>query len=172
MGPHRTSGRKLDDRSIPQAYLHATTVAHDLQTCVSQAQLRHKAFAPSLTVVLIVQTHLHTPAKAHVILCSRALELPDATLRDDDSRRFPIEFNVRDAKPSWGLEDFRHITPTDVTHAATRSWFMVNVAYRLQTDVRQHDPDDSILDLKADGRGDTYVEETRNMLVATPEPVL
>jgi hypothetical protein len=46
------------------------------------------------------------------------------------------------------------------------------VAYRLQPDVRPHDPDDSILDLKADCRGTTYVEETIKMLVAKPEPVL
>jgi hypothetical protein len=65
-----------------------------------------------------------------------------------------------------------HITPTGVTNAANLSLFMVNVAYRLQTDVRQHDPDYSILDLKADCRGYKYVEETIKMLVAKPEPVL
>jgi putative transposase len=171
-GPHRTYGRTLDDRSIPEQYLTATTVEHHLQTCIYQAHLRHKAFAHALNVVLIVKTNLHTQAKAPVLLFSSDLELPDDTLRDYDSLRFPIEFNFRDAKQSWGLEDFMHSTPTGVTHAANRSWFMVNVAYRLQPDVRPHDPDDSILDLKADCRGTTYVEATIKMLVAKPEPVL
>jgi hypothetical protein len=64
-----------------------------------------------------------------------------------------------------------HVTPMGVTNAANLSWFMVKVAYRLQADVRQRDPDDRILDLKADGRGDTDVEATINMLPAQPAPV-
>lgn len=171
-GPHRKYGSKLDDRSIPEKYLKATTVENHLQTCIDQAHLRHKAFAPWLNVVIIVKTNLHTQAKAHVILFSSDLELPYDTRRDDYRLRFQIEFNFRDAKQYWGLEDFMHITPTGVTNAANLSLFMVNVAYRLQTDVRQHDPDYSILDLKADCRGTKYVEETIKMLVAKPEPVL
>jgi hypothetical protein len=34
-----------------------------------------------------------------------------------------------------------HVTPTGVTNAANLSLFMVNVAYQLQADRRQHDPD-------------------------------
>ena len=86
--------------------------------------------------------------------------------------RFQIEWNFRDAKQYWGLEDLRNITPTGVTNAAHLAWFMVNVAYRLQADVRQRDPDDSVLDVKADCRGYKYVEETRQMLPEKPEPVL
>jgi putative transposase len=86
--------------------------------------------------------------------------------------RFHIEFNFRDAKQYWGLEDFMHVTPTAVTNAANLSLFMVNVASRLQADVRPRDPAYSILDLKADCRGDTYVEETIKMLPEKPEPVL
>jgi hypothetical protein len=122
-------------------------------------------------VVILVTTHLHPPAKAPVILCSRDLELPDDTRRDDDRRRFQLQLNCRDATQSWGREDFMHITPTGVTNAATLSWFLVNGAYRLQTDVRQHDPDSRLLDLQADGRGTTYGEETIKRLVAKPEPV-
>jgi putative transposase len=65
-----------------------------------------------------------------------------------------------------------HVTPTGVTHAANLSWFMVNVASQLQADGRQRDPHDSILDLKADCRGYTYVEETIKLLPEKPEPVL
>ena len=65
-----------------------------------------------------------------------------------------------------------NVTPTGVTNAANLSLFMVNVAYRLQVDRRQHDPDDSILDLKADCRGYKYVEEMLQMLPEKPEPIL
>ena len=45
------------------------------------------------------------------------------------------------------------ITLTGVIYAANLSLFRVNVAYRLQADVRQREPDYSILALKADDRG-------------------
>ena len=64
------------------------------------------------------------------------------------------------------------IPPTGVTHAAHLSLFMVHVAYRLRADVHARDPDDRILDLKADCRGYKYVEETIQMLPEKPEPVL
>jgi hypothetical protein len=145
-GPPRQDGRQLDDRRMPEPSLNATTVEHHLQTCVYQAPLRHQAFAPARNVVILVKTHRHTPATAPVIRFSRDLELPDDTRRDDDSRRFQLACNVRDAKPSWGLEDVMPMTPTGVTHAAHLSWCMVKGASRLQTDGRQHDPDDRSLD--------------------------
>jgi putative transposase len=80
--------------------------------------------------------------------------------------------NFRDAKPYWGVEDFMNVTPTGVTHAANLSLFMVNVAYQLRTDVWQRAPDYSVLDLKADCRGDKYVEETIKMLPEKPEPLV
>jgi len=86
--------------------------------------------------------------------------------------RCQIEWNFRDAKQSWGLEDFMNVTPTGVPNAAHRSLFRVNVAYRLRADVPPRDPDDRVLDVKADCRGSTYVEETIQMLPEKPEPVL
>ena len=65
-----------------------------------------------------------------------------------------------------------NITSTGVTNAATLSLFMVNVAYRLRTDLYPHDLDYSVLDLKADCRGYKYVEETIQMLSEKPEPIL
>jgi putative transposase len=156
---------------MPAKDLQETTVAGAIQTRVYQAPLLHKAFAQPLTVVIMTKRHLRTHGRAHVILLSRDLTLAYAPRVDDDSVRFPIECNFRDAKPYWGLEDFMHVTPTGVTHAAHLSLCMVNVASQLQADGRQRDPDYRILDLKADGRGSTYVEETINMLPETPEPV-
>jgi putative transposase len=100
------------------------------------------------------------------------LALAYTPLIDYYGLRFQIEFNFRDAKQYWGLEDFMNVTPTGVTNAANLSLFMVNVAYRLQDNVRQHVPDYSVLDLKADYRGYKYVEETIKMLPEKPEPVL
>ena len=123
-------------------------------------------------VVIIAQTNLRTQARAHVLLFSSDLELAYTSLVDYESLRFQIEFNFRDAKQYWGLEDFMNVTPTGVTNAANRSLFMVNVAYRLRADVHPRDPDYRVLDLKADCRGYKYVEETIQMLPEKPEPVL
>ncbi len=152
--------------------LKETTVKGPLQTRVSQAPRLHKEFAHPLHVVIITKPHLRTGARARVILLSRALPLAYAPLVDDDSWRFHIECNFRDATPYWGLEDCLHVTPTRVTKAATLSWFMVKVAYHLPADVRQRAPDESLLDLKADCRGSTDGEETITMLPEQPEPVL
>ena len=153
-------------------YLKETTVEGHIQTCVYQAQLLHKEFPQLLNVVIIAKTNLRTQARAYVVLFSSDLELPYTQLVDYYSLRFQIEFNFRDAKQYWGLEDFMNVTPTGVTNAANLALFMVNVGYRLRADVQSRDPDYSVLDLKADCRAYKYVEETIKMLPEKPEPVL
>src|SRR5215467_15499905 len=171
-GPRRKYGRKIDYDHIPGQYLKETTVEGHIQTCIYQAQLLHKEFAQPLNVVIIAKTNLHTQARAHVVLFSSDLALAYAPLVDYYGLRFQIEFNFRDAKQYWGLEDFMNITPTGVTNAANLSLFMVNVAYCLRADGHARAPDYSVLDLKADCRGYKYVEETIKMLPEKPEPVL
>src|SRR4029450_11632868 len=171
-GPQRRYGAKVVYHALPLSSLKATTVEGHMQTCFYQMQLRHKEFTQPLNVVIIVKTNLRTQARAHVILFSSDLALAYAFLVDYYGPRFQIEFNFRDAKQYWGLEDFMNITPTGVTNAANLALFMVNVAYRLRIDVHPRDPAYSVLDLKADCRGSTYVEETIKMLPEKPEPVL
>jgi putative transposase len=171
-GPRRKYGRKVDYDHIPMPYLQETTLEGHIQTRFYQAQLLHKEFVQPLNVVIIVKTNLRTQAQAHVILFSSDLELAYTLLVDYYGLRFQIEFNFRDAKQYWGLEDFMNITPTGVTNAANLSLFMVNVAYCLRTESHPRDSDYSVLDLKADCRGYKYVEETIKMLPEKPEPVL
>ena len=128
--------------------------------------------AQPLNVVLIIKTNLQTRAQAHVILLSSDLALPFAHLIDYYGLRFQLEFNFREAKQHWGLEDFMNTNPLAVTNAANLSLFMINFAERVLQDVRQRQPDWSVLDLKAHCRGTKYVEETIKMLPERPEPVL
>ena len=115
---------------------------------------------------------LDTLATAHVVLFSSDLTLTYDKLFAYYCLRFQIEFNFRDAKQFWGLEDFMNITPTAVTNAANLSLFMVNLAYRLLLDFRPTQPAFSVLDLKALARGQRYVAETIQSLPQKPEPVL
>jgi len=88
------------------------------------------------------------------------------------SLRFQIEFNFRDAKQFWGLEDFMNIKETAVTNAANLSLFMVNFSTALDEPFRQHNPDFSMLDLKSHYRGYRYATATIKMLPEKPEAIL
>ena len=171
-GPRRKYGHKVAYDHLPVQYLQEMTVEGHIETHLYQMQVLHKEFAQPLHVVIIAKTNLRTQARAHVVLFSSDLALGYAPLVNYYSLRFQIEFNFRDAKQYWGLEDFMNVTPTGVTNAAHLSLFMVNVAYCLRADGHSRDPDDSVLDLKADCRGYKYVEETIKMLPEKPEPVL
>jgi hypothetical protein len=83
--------------------------------------------------------------------------------------RFQIEFNFRDAKQYWGLEDFMNIEQTPVTNAANLSLFMVSLSQILLDHYHSNDPSMSVLDLKAHFRGFRYVAETIKMLPQKPD---
>src|SRR5262245_16524190 len=151
-GPRRKYGPKVDYDHLPVHSLTETTVDGHIETRLYQMQVLPKEFLQPLNVVIIAKTNLRTQARAHVVLFSSDLDLGYAPLVDYYGLRFQIEFNFRDAKQYWGLEDFMNVTPTGVTNAANLALFMVNVAYRLRADVQSRAPDYSVLDLKADCR--------------------
>jgi hypothetical protein len=171
-GPKRIYGDKLNPHSIPERYLRQTSVEKDIESRIYQVEARHRTFAAPLNVVCLVKTNLKTHAQAHVLLFSSDLTLPFDKLIDNYCLRFQLEFNFRDAKQYWGLEDFLTTHPTRVTNAANLSLFLVNLVERLLRDVQRHDPEMSVLDLKAQCRGAKYVEETIKLLPERPEPSL
>ena len=148
-GPRRKYGAKLDYAALPQQYLQHTAVEGPLETRIYQAELLHKEFGQPLNVVIIEKLNRTTQQHGHVILFSSDLTLAYDKLIDYYSLRFQIEFTFRDAKQYWGLEDFMNVQGTAVTNAANLALFMVNLVYVLLRDVRQHNPEWSVLDLKA-----------------------
>ncbi len=120
-----------------------------------------------MNVVIIVKTNLVSGARGHVVLFSNDLTLGYDKLIDSYQLRFQIEFNFRDAKQFWGLEDFMNIKETPIANAVSLSLFMVNLSYYLLQQMRQIDTDVGILDLKSFFRGRRYAIETLNLL---PEP--
>ena len=171
-GPRRIYGDKLTPRSIPERYLCQTSVEKDIESRIYQLTARHKTFAQPLNLVCIVKTNLKTHAQAHVLLFSSELALPFDKLIDYYCLRFQLEFNFRDAKQYWGLEDFMTTHATRVMNAANLSLFMVNLVELVLRDVRRLDPEMSVLDLKAQCRGAKYIEETIKLLPERPEPSL
>jgi putative transposase len=170
-GPHPKYGERVDYQHIPDTYLKSTTLEKGIQTCIYQAQLLHPDFPGLLNVVILVKTNLTTHAWAHVILFSSDLSLSAEQMITYYSLRFQLEFNFRDAKQFWGLEDFMNVDKTAVTNAANLSLFMVNVSQLLMSDFRQTDPDFSVLDLKAYYRGSKYATELIKMLPQKPDPI-
>jgi putative transposase len=168
-GPKRIYGDKLNPRAIPVQYLRHTSVEKDIQSCIYQFQALHKSFAQQLNVVCLVKTNLKTLSVAHVLLFSSDLALSYDKLVDYYCLRFQLEFNFRDAKQYWGLEDFMTTQPTRVENAANLSLFMVNLVERVLREMRQTQPEMSVLDLKAQCRGAKYVEETIKLLPEKPE---
>ena len=168
-GPRRIYGDKLDPRALPERYLCKSSVEKDIESRIYQVQARHKTFAQPLNVVCLVKTNLKTHAQAHVLLFSSDLALPFDKVLDYYCLRFQLEFNFRDAKQYWGLEDFMTTHPTRLTNAANLSLFMVNLVERVLREMRQREPEMSVLDVKAYCRGAKYVEETIKLLPERPD---
>jgi hypothetical protein len=165
-------GEKIDVLKPDPKYLQDTSTEDDLSTDIYQGQFYNKEFAFALNVVIMVKTNLETDAQAHVISFSTDLEQAYEKIIKFYSLRFQIEFNFRDAKQYWGLEDFMNIKETAVTHAANLSFFMVNFSQALLQPFREHQPDYSVLDLKSHYRGFRYANETIKMLPEKPDAIL
>ena len=171
-GAPRKYGDKINYAHVPAQYLKESVVEDGIRTDTYQAILLHKEFAQPLNVVIIVKTDLKTGKRARVVVFSSDLDLTYEQIIDYYSLRFQIEFNFRDAKQYWGLEDFMNVSETAVTNAANLSLFMVNLTQPLLRNLRQALPGAGVLDLKAHYRGHKYVTETLKLLPEMPEPIL
>ena len=173
-GPGRPKkyGKKVAVSKMDQKYLKSTSTKDNLRSEIYQGTLYNKEFAFALNVVIILKTNLLTQTQAHVILFSTDLELDYEKLIKFYSLRFQIEFNFRDAKQYWGLEDFMNIKETAVTNAVNLSFFMVNFSHGLLQSHRKKNQDFSVLDLKSYYRGYRYACETIKMLPQKPDAIL
>jgi putative transposase len=170
-GPRPIYGDKINYRHMAAEHLVKTATQRGIRTDIYQTVALHECFAQPLNVVVILKTNLQTQAQAHVILFSSDLDLAYDQLIDYYSLRFQIEFNFRDAKQYWGLEDFMNVQETQVTNAFNLSFFMVNVSHRLLRDLRCHQPEAGVLDLKTFFRSRRYVTEVIKTLDREPYAV-
>jgi DDE superfamily endonuclease len=165
-------GDKVDVRKMKKKYLKSDTKENGIRTQIYQAILLNKGFTFSINAVVILKTNLSTHKQAHIILFSTDLNLSHEKLYDYYTLRFQIEFNFRDAKQYWGLDDFMNIKETPVTNAANLSFFMVNFSSVLLQRYRESNPEFSILDLKSHYRGCRYASETIKLLPQKPDGIL
>jgi putative transposase len=166
-GPTPRYGQKLNYNQLPpEAFCHSIT-DDEYRIDTYQMQVFHKAFSQVLNVVVMVKTHLKTGKRGHVVLFSTDLDLTATQIVVYYSLRFQIEFNFRDAKQYWGLDDFMNVKPIAVTNAVNLAFLMVNLSAVILRPYRHEQPDFSVLDLKAQFRARRYLDETIKML---PDP--
>jgi putative transposase len=106
------------------------------------------------------------------VLFSSDLSLAYDKLIDYYSLRFQIDFNFRDAKQFWGLEDFMNLQEQPIHNAANLSLFMVNLSKVLIAQLEQCQTNSSVLDLKARFRAEKYALETLKLLPQKPDAIL
>jgi putative transposase len=170
-GQRKKYGQKLDYLHLPDTALQASSVDEDIETKIYQMHVWHKKFADLLNIAVIVKTNIKTQAVAHVVLFSNDLTIPYDQLIDYYRLRFQLEFNFRDAKQYWGLEDFMTVKQTPVYNSANLAMFMVNLSHALMRPLQPHWPGVSVNDLKAWFRSRKYVVETLKLLPEMPEPI-
>ena len=165
-------GDKVEVGKMKKKYLKSDKKENSIRTQIYQAILLNKGFVFSLNVVVILKTNLSTRKQAHIILFSTDLKLPYEKLFDYYTLRFQIEFNFRDAKQYWGLDDFMNVKQEAVTNAANLSFFMANFSSVLLRRFRENNPEFSVLDLKSHYRGCRYASETIKLLPQKPDGIL
>ncbi len=167
-------GAKVNPRKLDSEFLQFSRSEGDWCLEYYQLQVLHKEFAQPLNVVIIVKTNQKTGEQGHVILFSTDLILEAEKLVELYSLRFQIEFNFRDAKQFWGLEDFMNVSQTGVTNMVNLAFFMVNFSRQtLEYFSRSNSGHNgSILDLKAFYRGAKYLDELIKLLPEKLEPIL
>ncbi len=171
-GRCRKYGEKLNYKTIAKQYLKSTNVEANIQTKIYQMKVWHKLFADLLNVVIIVKTNLKTNKTGHVILFSSDLELAFEKLIQYYKLRFQIEFNFRDAKQYWGLEDFMNVSKHAVYNAANLAMFMVNLSSAMLKQNSSGLFGSSVNDLKAWFRARKYVLNTLKLSEENADPIL
>lgn len=166
-GPMPRYGQKLNYNQLPPERLCHSVNENGYQVDTYQMLVFHPSFSQALNLVVVVKTHLKTGKRGHVLLFSTDLDLSADQIVDYYSLRFQLEFNFRDAKQYWGLDDFMNVKSVAVTNAVNLAFLMVNLAAVMLKPYRDTQPDFSVLDLKAQFRARRYLDETIKML---PDP--
>ena len=165
-------GDKRDYAHLPPEALCKSTT-DDLFSQTYHLKVFHKDFQDALNVVIVVKIHPKTGKRGHIVLFSTDLGLTAAQIVDYYSLRFQIEFNFRDAKQFWGLEDFMNVSAQAVTNAVNLAFLMVNLSAAMLREPERRQAGVSVLDLKNHFRARRYLDETIKCLpVSTDAPLI
>jgi len=169
-GAKKKYGEKLNYEELPEKYLKKSDRAGEVLTNYYQGIFLSRKFGCPLNVVIIEKKDVQKAKVGRVVLFSSELEPAWEKLIEYYRLRFQIEFNFRDAKQHFGLEDFMNITPTGVENAANLSFLMVNLSAKLLAE--RGESCHGINDLKSQFRGVYYALETIKIVEPKAERIL
>lgn len=169
-GARKKYGARLKYDLLPNKYFKQSERQGEVITNYYQGVFLHKEFGGELNVVIIVKINLNTKKMGHAILFSSDVDLDWEKVVDYYSLRFQIEFNFRDAKQHFGLEDFMNTTKVGVENAANMAFLMVNLSAKLLKNSQEKVS--GINDLKTHYRGIKYAVLTLKKVLKKPEPIL
>jgi len=156
-GRKRIYGELVDYENIDQKYLKETKIEEDIEVKIYQFEALHKKITGAVNIVLIFSTNLKNNKTTHTILFSTDLKQEYHKIIDYYSLRFQIEFNFRDAKQFFGLEDFMNIKKRRIHNFANLSMFMNNLSFLIHKESGFSDY--SVNDLKSFFMAEKYTRE-------------
>ncbi len=157
-GRKRKYGELINYQEMNKKHLKKTTLNKDIETKIYQFQALHKTINEPINVILIFSTNQTTKKTTHTLLFSTDLKQGYEKIIDYYSLRFQIEFNFRDAKQYFGLEDFMNIKKRRLHNFANLSLFMNNLSYLLYKN--SYLSRYSINDIKSLFMAERYTKET------------
>ena len=169
-GRKRKYGTRLRYDLMPLKYLQKSEQEGDEITNYYVGVFWHKEFAAPLKVVIIVKLDLLKKKMGHAILFSSDENLEWEKLINYYRLRFQIEFNFRDAKQHFGLEDFMNTTQKGVENASNLAFLMVLLSAKLLKN--RNEKLIGINDLKTHYRGAKYARWIIKKVLPNAEPIL
>lgn len=169
-GRRKVYGKKLDYDNLPAEYLKKSEREQEIMTNYYSGIFLHKKFGCALKMVIIQKINLKTNKVGHAVLFTSDVELEYEKLVDYYKLRFQIEFNFREAKQHFGLEDFMVRTKTGVENAANLSFMMVNLSEKLK--LTSNGKCVSTNDLKSEYRGVKYARLALKKVMKKAEAIL
>jgi len=124
---------------------------------IYQFKALHKKIYGALNIIVIFSKNLSNNKTTHTILFSTDLKQGYEKIIDYYSLRFQIEFNFRDAKQFFGLEDFMNIKKRRIHNFANLSMFMNNLSFLIHRETSLSNY--SVNDLKSFFMAEKYAHE-------------
>lgn len=168
-GARKKKGERLKLDEIPSQYWQKQVREKEIVTNYYAGVFLHPSFGMELKVVIIEKKNEQRQKIARALLFGSDLELSWEKIVEYYSLRFQIEFNFRDAKQHFGLEDFMNTTERGVENAVNLSFLMVNVSAKLLAEKGESCV--GINDLKSQYRGAKYARWIIKKVLKIAEPI-
>jgi len=156
-GRKRIYGELIDYENMDKKYLQETRIEDNIEVKIYQFKALHKKITGTVNIVLIFSKNLSNEKTTHTILFSTDLKQKYQKIIDYYSLRFQIEFNFRDAKQFFGLEDFMNIKKRRIHNFANLSMFMNNLSFLIHK--KSGFTNYSVNDLKSFFMAEKYTRE-------------